>query len=798
MTAENRDTDAPLKLLSLDGGGIRGIASLIILKHLMKRLNPGGTPRKPCDYFDLIGGTSTGGYEIIAIMLGRLRMDVETCIKQYIELSSAAFTPKRAKGRPFKVKDKYYVNGKYDADILASKVCDVVEEYDAGKDRQAKLMDQTATCKVFVCATAAARTRPVRLRSYITADSVDSYSASDCTIWEAARATSAAPTFFDGIQIGTQLFVDGAIEANNPVDIVRQEAESIWPDAFQRGWIQCLVSIGTGVPDLKAFGNHFFEVAETLKNIATETERTEASFYGNTQYLGLKGRYFRFNVDRGLYDVQLDDTKKLAEIEASAEAYLEAPRVKELIRGFLVAHAPARRLLDTSTKDRHMTWLNTVDILTQHEEAKKNRKDAHTNKVSLLAGSGKSVLVSTLIDKLKDDPGSTVIYFYFSFRDQVTQDLTAIKKSILVQLVRCLVREHRKGEWYVPLAFQLLFKQFSDTQSPPDSSVNDTIARLLNELRQTFIVVDALDEFPEWPDVLNNDRASIVEFLRGLCQHSHGDVHVLVSSRRLPDIESAIKLVDLPKSVVLMGNEQVDADIKAFLMDSLRKKPFKTDPWSNSLRKKVAKTLTAKAEGVFRGAALQLLGLRGKDRKRDIEIALGELPEGLSETYKVMLTRIENDGRSKMAMSVLQWLAYSQRPLTLREVSEVAIMEMTQTHSESVTRARDFDVSFDPNHRFGCLWMVRKALSGLISVSGIDDQDDIIDDRDGTVSFSHFTVQEFLQSKNVSPVAFRLDRTAGQWYIMRCCLEYISFYDKFHDAQYGYDTDKTNKHSPPP
>lgn len=44
-----------------DGGGIRGLSSLIIVKHLMKRVNPQNPPR-PCDYFDLIGGTSTGGY----------------------------------------------------------------------------------------------------------------------------------------------------------------------------------------------------------------------------------------------------------------------------------------------------------------------------------------------------------------------------------------------------------------------------------------------------------------------------------------------------------------------------------------------------------------------------------------------------------------------------------------------------------------------------------------------------------------------------------------------------------------
>ena len=56
-----------LCLLSLDGGGVRGLSSLYILKGLMTRLNherrDSGLPAvKPCAIFDLIGGTSTGGY----------------------------------------------------------------------------------------------------------------------------------------------------------------------------------------------------------------------------------------------------------------------------------------------------------------------------------------------------------------------------------------------------------------------------------------------------------------------------------------------------------------------------------------------------------------------------------------------------------------------------------------------------------------------------------------------------------------------------------------------------------------
>ena len=51
-------------LLSLDGGGVRGLSSLLILRDIMTQLNAereDGKSLKPCDIFDLIGGTSTGG-----------------------------------------------------------------------------------------------------------------------------------------------------------------------------------------------------------------------------------------------------------------------------------------------------------------------------------------------------------------------------------------------------------------------------------------------------------------------------------------------------------------------------------------------------------------------------------------------------------------------------------------------------------------------------------------------------------------------------------------------------------------
>ena len=63
------------RVLSLDGGGVRGLSSLLILREIMENVGHAKglseTP-KPSEYFDLIGGTSTGG--LIAIMLGLLGM----------------------------------------------------------------------------------------------------------------------------------------------------------------------------------------------------------------------------------------------------------------------------------------------------------------------------------------------------------------------------------------------------------------------------------------------------------------------------------------------------------------------------------------------------------------------------------------------------------------------------------------------------------------------------------------------------------------------------------------------------
>ena len=61
--------------LLTEGGGVRGLSALLILRELVEDIAVSeglSVPPKPCEYFELIGGTSTEG--LIAIMLGSLGM----------------------------------------------------------------------------------------------------------------------------------------------------------------------------------------------------------------------------------------------------------------------------------------------------------------------------------------------------------------------------------------------------------------------------------------------------------------------------------------------------------------------------------------------------------------------------------------------------------------------------------------------------------------------------------------------------------------------------------------------------
>lgn len=155
-----RDVADPVRI---DGGGIRGLSELIILDEFMKRIqHDEGLPVAPlpCEYFDLIGGTGTGGYvanilldllvltfllRVIAIMLGRLRMPVSEAIAMYARFGKEVFSERKRKTQ----------EGNFKASNLIKAIKRIVATASGTRDENELMMAPGANdpCKVYVRST---------------------------------------------------------------------------------------------------------------------------------------------------------------------------------------------------------------------------------------------------------------------------------------------------------------------------------------------------------------------------------------------------------------------------------------------------------------------------------------------------------------------------------------------------------------------------------------------------------------------------------------------------------------------
>ncbi|OTB15007.1 hypothetical protein K445DRAFT_12287 [Daldinia sp. EC12] len=298
-----------LRVLSLDGGGIRGISSILILQEVMETIRRTQglqeTPR-PCEYFDFIGGTSTGG--IIAIMLGRLGMTIEDCIAAYRRLAKKAFTPKR-RMLPLPLPP----TGAYSAKALETAIKELVK----------------TECKDGTCSTwescphenALFRNDACVKTTY---DEISGFR--NCAIWEVVRATSAASTFFKPIRCGRDHieFIDAAFGYNNPCEVLIEEAQKQFPKTGQLR----VLSIGTGLGATVTIKDSRVSILKALKSISTTSKKVADRL---DEKYGTTGQYYRFNVDRGLEDVTLADWEKASKISAHTHNYL-LEKQRDIIR----------------------------------------------------------------------------------------------------------------------------------------------------------------------------------------------------------------------------------------------------------------------------------------------------------------------------------------------------------------------------------------------------------------------------------------------------------------------------------
>jgi hypothetical protein len=409
-------------VLTLDGGGIRGYGTLLILRELMKKIGklereldpntkssfhpseykprrsitsngqagvpgvsngtrpelqrdhssrPVATPIDglagsdlflPCHYFTYIGGTSTGG--LISIMLSRLRMSVEDCIKEYKDLGSKVF------GHPRPFPNKGVVWHKFDSKKLHAVIEEVVQQHHT-KTNQIRhtYPSHEDFCQTVVVAYTNERTAttPYLFRTYRAFDYVDRRNTQtpirnpgdpqSLEIPIIGRATSAAPGYFRPVEIPTNgsngyrktiSFKDGGFGCNNPSNEVRRDIKCRHGDRNEN--LGPFVSVGTGqqedvdmFPRDGAFKHirHFVKNVKTVISLPPLTEGAhlsmrDAAFDGNRVIFP----YFRFDGGPRLGKLPMDSwsghkftritgrdstsgCKTLEEIEIAVTMYLK-------------------------------------------------------------------------------------------------------------------------------------------------------------------------------------------------------------------------------------------------------------------------------------------------------------------------------------------------------------------------------------------------------------------------------------------------------------------------------------------
>ncbi|KAF1830423.1 FabD/lysophospholipase-like protein [Decorospora gaudefroyi] len=311
-----------LRVLCLDGGGIKGYTSLLILRRIFRTMMVEGqldeVPR-PCDVFDLIIGTSTGG--LIAVMLGRLHMTIEECITKYEELGGEVFGNKPHGGKLGRMSKALLSSCFYDIKILQEQVMEVLDF--KGIERDTTFLEKgVPLCKVMLCVTRTEIRKPDVLRNYTSLHpTAENYS---CTIWEAASATAAAPLYFKSVQFKEtkEKWCDGGLQRNNPIN------EALSELAREREWkdrkIGCVLSLGTGVKKTDSITSSPTSILKGVVAMVTDSDDIAKVFASSE--LGARlfrtHRYFRFSIPQGMQDLKLDDWKKTDRMSALTTDYL--------------------------------------------------------------------------------------------------------------------------------------------------------------------------------------------------------------------------------------------------------------------------------------------------------------------------------------------------------------------------------------------------------------------------------------------------------------------------------------------
>jgi uncharacterized protein len=277
------------KVLSIDGGGIRGLIPAMVLAEMERR-----TGKRIAEMFDLVAGTSTGG--ILALGVTKPGQDgkPEYSAKKLIDLYETEG------GKIFSIPVWHRIHsgwGLAEEKYPSEGIEEVAKEY-FGDVHLAQALKE-----VLVTAYEIEKRGPWFFKRRHALDPAQGF---DPFMRDVACATSAAPTYFEPIQLkvgslGNRAFIDGGVHSNNPAMCAYVEARKIHPE--ENDFL--VVSLGTGEPtrempyeEVKGWGLALW--AQPILNVVFDGVSDTVDYQLKELLSTEKGdarRYYRFQIE---------------------------------------------------------------------------------------------------------------------------------------------------------------------------------------------------------------------------------------------------------------------------------------------------------------------------------------------------------------------------------------------------------------------------------------------------------------------------------------------------------------------
>lgn len=294
------------RILSVDGGGVRGIYPAHILALMERRLGV-----VPADLFDIIVGTSTGA---IVAAAAALKIPFERVVGLYETRAEEIFVR-----RWFSFRGT--VRSRYTSDGLEAVLAEVFGTTTMADVPGRLILPATdlSNGNVFVM-------KSPYLSSFVRDR--------DIPVATAVMASCAAPSYFDPVRVGAYLLADGGLWGNNPSFLAYTEA--VGKLGVPQDDVRIL-SIGTGT------GHQFYDVGRhrAAWGLATGWGRTrlvdmflnlQSRVSTNTSTLLLRDHYMRLSFDE-TGPLPLDDLSQVPRLKAKAdEAFTyESQKIKSFL-----------------------------------------------------------------------------------------------------------------------------------------------------------------------------------------------------------------------------------------------------------------------------------------------------------------------------------------------------------------------------------------------------------------------------------------------------------------------------------